>query len=380
MTATVAPIDAYDADAATLKAQQPNATASRRSKAGITDTSVWQLLCTILIVCYSLWGWYLFTFGVSDFRRGSADIQDTCPIAAQLQALDRIVPMGVLLRCCLSTKILRIIGRAKAVARNRNWRKRACCNPWTALYLGCWALPWFWLLGLVSTPGLGPPAINVAGNWTIENWPVGCEVEAPFHGLLQTRLWACFTGILLESVVVIFAVRSIDSPTAFGKAGAYTMAVPCILGLIFGPADFLVRATEVCPDIARAIAYLVVVALATVIKLVLRLHKRLVPAAVKSAKRPLENKWVIAWFVVTGIEIVVLEVLVETGVELKGGSPWLACGAPWKEFYFPRFKGLIFWEYVSLVSFGFWVHGVWWRQQHDASFVSTRDLLSSTTS
>ena len=33
-----------------------------------------------------------------------------------------------------------------------------------------------------------------------------------------------------------------------------------------------------------------------------------------------ENKWVIAWFVVTGIEIVVLEVLVETGVELKGGS------------------------------------------------------------
>ena len=179
MTATVAPIDAYDADAATLKAQQPNATASRRSKAGITDTSVWQLLCTISIVCYSLWGWYLFTFGVSDFRRGSADIQDTCPIAAQLQALDRIVPMGVLLRCCLSTKILRIIGRAKAVARNRNWRKRACCNPWTALYLGCWALPWFWLLGLVSTPGLGPPAINVAGNWTIANWPIGCEVRLP---------------------------------------------------------------------------------------------------------------------------------------------------------------------------------------------------------
>ena len=90
----------HDDDAATLKAQQPNATASRRSKAGITDTSVWQLLCTISIVCYSLWGWYLFTFGVSDFRRGSADIQDTCPIAAQLQALDRIVPMGVL-RCCL---------------------------------------------------------------------------------------------------------------------------------------------------------------------------------------------------------------------------------------------------------------------------------------
>ena len=56
MTATVAPIDAYDADAATLKAQQPNAAASRRSKTGITDTSVWQLLCTISIVCYSLWG------------------------------------------------------------------------------------------------------------------------------------------------------------------------------------------------------------------------------------------------------------------------------------------------------------------------------------
>ena len=72
MTATVAPIDAYDADAATLK-QQPNAATSRRSKTGITDTSVWQLLCTISIVCYSLWGWYLFTFGVSDFRRGSAD-------------------------------------------------------------------------------------------------------------------------------------------------------------------------------------------------------------------------------------------------------------------------------------------------------------------
>ena len=157
--------------------------------------------------------------------------------------------------------------------------------------------------------------------------------------------------ILLESVVVIFAVRSIDSLTAFGKAGAYTMAVPCILGLDLSAGRLLVRATEVCPDIARAIAYLVVVALATVIKLVLRLHKRFAPAAVKSAKRPLENKWVIAWFVVTGVEIVVLEVLVETGVELKGGSPWPACGAPWKEFYFPRFKGLIFWEYVSLVSF-----------------------------
>ena len=52
--------------------------------------------------------------------------------------------------------------------------------------------------------------------------------------------------------------RALDSPFAFGKIGAYQMAIVPILGIIFGPVDFLVRATEFCPDVPRAIAFLAV--------------------------------------------------------------------------------------------------------------------------
>ena len=65
-----------------------------------------------------------------------------------------------------------------------------------------------------------------------------------------------------------------------------------------------------------------------------------------------------AWLFTSVVELFVLEVIMCTAVDLQPGPPLDdMCGAEYKEFSLPRFRGYIYWEYTQIVIVTLWFHG-----------------------
>ncbi|EOD30584.1 hypothetical protein EMIHUDRAFT_232767 [Emiliania huxleyi CCMP1516] len=183
-------------------------------------------------------------------------------------------------------------------------------------------------------------------------------------GLQSARMWALFTGLWMETTMVIQTTRSFTRPASFGKSGAATSLVPLILGMFMGPLQPLAfeGIDAQCPDTARLIAYIVIAIGSNGIKLALRLHSSLIPAAVASPSPLSRSRALQAWLATSLVEILSLEVILCTAVELRSGPPFeshsTTCAAQgFKEFFFPRLRGFVYFEYAQLVITALWLHG-----------------------
>uniref|UniRef100_A0A7S3TVG9 Uncharacterized protein n=1 Tax=Emiliania huxleyi TaxID=2903 RepID=A0A7S3TVG9_EMIHU len=316
------------------------------------------LLCSMAICGFCGWGWYLFDMGTSDFRIGldAAGTSDSCSWKPQLEALDRLIPFLLIVRAATLPHLWHTLG-----AQPRRWMV-ALLTPACIGFLFALVLPLAWVTALVLQPGL-QSVFNF--NATLQQWPTDCAVNRPFHGLLQARMWALFTGLWMETTMVIQTTRSFTRPASFGKSGAATSLVPLILGMFMGPLQPLAfeGIDAQCPDTARLIAYIVIAIGSNGIKLALRLHSSLIPAAVASPSPLSRSRALQAWLATSLVEILSLEAILCTAVELRSGPPFDdMCGAGSKEFFFPRLRGFVYFEYAQLVITALWVQGCWQRQ------------------
>merc|ERR1712139_477388 len=163
--------------------------------------------------------------------------------------------------------------------------------------------------------------------------------------------------------------------------------------LLGGPVLFLSGVDDIgeCDDAWISIIYIVLTIIVYVVLMLLLNLRMCIVEAVRSASSivDLYTRWPTVLFnVVAILQLVILESIVREGKELKGGPPWTVCGRDYKEFFFPRHKGLIFYCYAQIISFNFWILGcsiwsheleVWGEADFDASVsVSSANKASVT--
>jgi hypothetical protein len=321
----------------------------------------WQLACSLAISTFGAWGWYLFNFGIYDFGAGLRGAgSKACPWKKSLDGLDRFVPLCIILRVATLHYVW------KYYSTKKQERKSVTKHPGVLLYFVVLAVPVLWILTQALQPGMRAIGDHTA---TLKDWPAACKVGRPYHGLLQTRFYALLTGHLVEATLAILTTRRVAKGAGPGwsRVGdlASTLVVP-FFGSIFGPIDFIHNANlDGCPDTARAYAYLFIAIICALVKYGLRTHKKAAPSSAVVPGSPFFSNPVVAWYAVAVFQICALEILVSTGVELKGGPPLKVCSNGWKEFFFPRFKGAIYFCYAELVNMALWTYGSWQRVQEE---------------
>ena len=380
----------------------------------------WAVFAALSIAAVSFWGWWMLLYGVYDFDAGLRIAGSiSCSWQPQLQALSRLSLPLIWVRTALLPPVWELLSKHR-------WRNIAR-QPVFLVYAAALVLPTTCVTALICQPGLGAVFDHAA---TLREWPSECAVDRPYHGLLQTRTWAFFTAQWMEVSMVVAVAGSWKKDT-FAQLGAWVMTVPPILGSLAGPLDALIfnaaEGQDPCPDSGRLVAYQIIVAIANIAKLLLRLREPLMPAlhapqerlksitdstASSSSRLTVEERDSEAtdleatadsramalaaggspagsdsglanlsqqariWLCVTVVEIVLLESLMSTAVETKAGPPLDGPCGSYKEFFLPRFRGIINWEYCTIAVVCLWYWGCERRNAHvrgtEAPFLSMR--------
>lgn len=330
----------------------------------------WELACSLAISVFGGWGWYLFNFGIYDFSNGLRGAgSKSCEWKDSLDALDRVVPMCIMIRAGTLPYVWHYVGTTP-----RRWCEAASRLSCVAYALALF-IPVMWIFVQAMQPGIRSIYDH---NGTIQDWPKSCKVGRPFHGLLQTRFFALLTSHLVEATIACGSIASFGAATknirGWYKSGmvAVSLVVP-LFGMIHGPIDFIHNAKlDGCSETERAGAYLGVLLVFTLLKFVVRRYIAGYPLEQQTS--PFTSTLVRSWFGLAIVQITCLEILLLTADELKGGPPLVVCGNKWKEFFYPRFKGFVYFLYAELANMALWTHGCWQANQENKSVATSSKI------
>lgn len=317
---------------------------------GIT---VGTLICSLSISCVGFVGPYLYTLGYSDIANGlkASGSVGSCGWKPLFEILNTLLIVACILRTILAPSLW-----THCFAHGPDWK--ALNNPFVLCWCILFSVPFLFL----SIPLFGLVPHVTLMDKTIRDWPTSCKIQRPFHGLFQTRCWAALGSFLAEGLWHLWILVHRDNFQRQVGAISVAMLLFYFFMCLGGPVLFLSALDDIgqCDDAWISITYLLVTSSSFLVLLLLLNIRSCVAQAVKTAETAVElyTHWAPVLFnVVAATHLLVLEVVVRQGKELKAGPPWAVCGRDFKEFYFPRHKGLIYYCYAQLISFNLWILG-----------------------
>lgn len=315
--------------------------------------SVGTFFCAAAVGGAHFTGLYLFRAGCNDFQKGCEEMKDEFNrVNQQLQFLKIFLPVCALLRVFCVPSVWYYM------AETDNFGGALHSVP-ALMWVILWAIPFVLFKQILLMPGISQV---LSSDRTIAEWPTECAVQRPYHGLLSTRCHAASGGFYIEllwNAWIIFQGTSIE-----GRVGGITIALVIFNAgmLMGGPVNFLSRGPTVDKWVAET--YLVV-SLFAVEGYVLLNHAWFgIRMAVShetnlSPYGPYGHWSVLVWNGLLILQTLVCRTAVLNAQELKGGPPWNCGQCDHKEFFFPRFWGLIYVCYGMMISFNFWIVGIW---------------------
>jgi len=315
-----------------------------------------RFLAAIAVSCPHFVGLYLFREGAVDFKKGCFEMNNHMhPVCARMEFLTFFMPI-----CC----VLRIFFAPALwfnMAEHADFDSAFHSLP-VLLWIVCWSVPFTLLNQILLMPGMR----HMFSSWnTLTLWPETIRLNRPYHGLTSTRCHAANGGFyaeLLWNLWIVFQGTDVQ-----WRLGGIT--VPLVIfnvGMLAGgPLNFLIRSPKKDRWIGET--YLVTSGIATGVLAVssmfvlnhawfgirstvdLHLHE--------GPLGPFGHWSVLLWNVLLLVQILVSRSAVTSAEELRPGPPWICGGADHKEFYFPRFWGLLYFCYGMAVSFNLWIMG-----------------------
>jgi len=312
------------------------------------------------IECIGAVGLYLYSLGVDDFQTGltKSGTLASCELFGRAETLLWFMPLCALVRLIFTPFMWNCLIERRAF----NYPLDIVA---VVAFAAAFFVPFVWFaFGIVFTPGVSDQNDFEAA---IANWPADCRVERPYHGLFQTRAWAMGGGFLGMLGMHIWVI--VGGPNARCRVGA--IVVPTVLFSIFmllgGPYFFLRSAPDsFCPDLWIPNTYYAVTIITVIAMVLLCLLPACLPDAVTfGVNRGHSLAWAgpyaqwstWAWLIIAVVQILLLRWAITSGVQLVGGPPFEVCGADYKEFYYPRFWGLIYYTYGQFIAFNLWICG-----------------------
>mmetsp|Transcript_80759 Transcript_80759/g.233555 ORF Transcript_80759/g.233555 Transcript_80759/m.233555 type:complete len:338 (-) Transcript_80759:59-1072(-) len=310
-------------------------------------------LCSIAVICPSFIGWYLFRAGVADYAKGCQEVRNFYDyVLEQLEVLVVVIPICSVLRVFFAP------GLWYHLADNGDFFGAITSLP-AILWVLSWSVPFVMFMGICLKPGVRSVLSSDA---TINEWPEEMYVERPYHGLLSTRCHAmhgAFWIELLWNCWIIYCGADLGA-----RVGGISIAIVVFnLGMVLGgPINFLARGPRCDAWIAQAYILVSVVVVEGVVALNhvwFGLKASIDHQTNFSPLGPYGHWAVIVWIGLLSVQTVTCRVVISMGIELRAGHPWECGGADHKEFYYPRFWGLIYVCYGMLFSFNCWIIGIW---------------------
>jgi len=318
-----------------------------------------QMSCAAAICCMSFVGDYLFMFGVEDLETGLKKNNKHVgnKTLEKAKTLQWLMPMCAVLRVLFAPALWFWL------AEKGSW-----LGALTSVPVLCWGVlyfcPCFMLVSLSMMKGVRHFADQ---DKCIANWPDHTEIDRPYHGLFQTRALAATGGFLVEfgwHMSIIYVGN--DSLARVGCISVSTL-IWNLLMLLGGPILMLTKSPgPQCRDTWIAQVY-IIVSLAACEAMVLLHHAWFaLPQMMNSESKfgPYSHWSVLLWLLVSVAQVSTLHFCILQGYELKSGAPWSVGAADYKEFFYPRFWGLIFYCRGQFIAFNFWIVGCYmWTPQ-----------------
>lgn len=316
--------------------------------------SVGAILASAAVICPHFVGLFLLSAGSKDFTRGCERFHNNDNwVVTRIQLLVRVLPLTALVRVFCAPSLWHYLGQEQNLSL-------ALRSPMVYLWVVDFAVSWTLLLQVVLQPGIRS---LWSSSQCIETWPKDCAVGRPYHGLSSTRLHAAngsFFAELLWNAWIIFFAR--DSASVIGG-----ITVPFVIfnaGMILGgPVNFLYGRPVLDVSVAQTFIFLSIFAVEAII--LLNHAEFALPEALDTTRPgigPLGpyGHWAPwAWNAVVALQAIGSRAAITRSSQLYAGEPWHAGGVDHKEFFLPRFWGLIFFCYGVLVCFNLWVVGNW---------------------
>lgn len=312
-----------------------------------------------------------FFVGVHLFRTGAADCLEGCKemrneanwICRRLQLLKDVLPVLCVFRAFCAPSMWYILGE------NRDWGG-AFVNVPTILWATNFVISWALLAEVLLMSGVRH-VLN--SHHTMQMWPEECALQRPYHGKASTRCHALNGGFwqeLLWNIWIIYWGK--DYNHVIG--GITIPAVIFFSGMIAGgPVNFMVRKPTVDVWVAQTFVLTTIFAVEGYVLLNhswFGLAAALDPLKNSSAFGPYGHWSVHVYNAILMAQAFTCRWAVVHAKELNMKPPWSAGGADHKEFFFPRFWGLIHVTYGLILCFNMWIVGIWLiREDHLAIFI-----------
>jgi len=307
------------------------------------------------VACPHLAGLHLYRAGADDFKKGCEEMKnESHSVCQRMQILKTLLPTCCVLRVFCAPALWYHMAERGDFAGGL---QSAPAVAWIML----WSVPFCLLNQIVLMRGFR----NVLSSYdTLAEWPEHISLNRPYHGLASTRCHAANGGFYAELFWNCWIIYQ-DSNVAGRLAG---ISIPLIIFnvgmLLGGPVNFLVRKPKTDRWVAET--YLLVSLFAVEGLLLLNhagfgISAAVEPGALHGVFGPYHHWSVWLWNVLLVAQTLITRYAVTNAEELKAGPPWNAGGCDHKEFFFPRFWGLIYICYSMLASFNLWVLGnyVW---------------------
>jgi hypothetical protein len=317
----------------------------------------------VCAVAVSVPGWvglYLFRTGCDDYTKGCTECMNKENWACRrLNFLKSFLPLTTLVRIFCAPAMWFYFSSFNEYHR-----------PPLSLAVILWIVNFLISWGLFAEVILKPGWAHVlSSHLTMDLWPQEHAVNRPYHGLASTRCHALNGGFWAELLWTLWIIANYADPHTGTRIAGVTIPVVIFTGgMIFGgPVNFLARKPD--KDLGVAQAYILVAVFSVEGMLLLNhawfgIRVAINPVSNASSLGPYGHWSVILWNAILIAQIVICRAALGAAVDLKPGAPWSAGGADHKEFYFPRFWGLIYFSQGMVIGFNLWVLGNWiWAEE-----------------
>jgi len=312
--------------------------------------SISGLLCAAAISCPHFVGLYLFRAGVNDFDKGCREMGMTMlPLLSRLHLLKWLLPLCCVLRVFCAPAMWYWIGEQHDLSGGMR-----SLPVW--LWVVLMGVPFVLFMQILMKPGMRSV---LSSHTTMREWPGDCPTDRPYHGLLSTRCHAASGAFFIEilwNAWTMYAGRDMSSRLV-------GITIPIVIfysGMLMGgPVNFLMRKPYAESWIAET--YILVSIAAVEGFVLLNFASFGLKAAIDpriSPGGPYSHWSTYVWMGILAAQTLICRTALTSSKELKGGPPWSACGCDHKEFFFPRFWGMIFVCYGMMVCFNLWILGL----------------------
>mmetsp|Transcript_123616 Transcript_123616/g.357551 ORF Transcript_123616/g.357551 Transcript_123616/m.357551 type:complete len:331 (+) Transcript_123616:113-1105(+) len=315
--------------------------------------SAYGLLCAAAVSVPQFIGAYLFRAGVRDYGIGCEE-QGVLFNASldHMRLLVRFIPMCALFRVLCAPALWYWL------ADEKDFPGALRSFP-AMMWILLWAVPFVLFKQILLRPGM---RCVHSSHQTIRDWPEEMPCQRPYHGLLSTRCHAACGGFYIELLWHAWTIYAGDDVGL--RLGG--ISIPIVLFnagmLLGGPVNFLLRGPT-CDGWVAELYLLVSLACAEGMLILnhagFGLREAVNHATNGSSIGPYAHWSTWIWILLMLVQAVVLRYAVTSSRELQPGEPWTVGGCEHKEFFFPRFWGLIYACYGMMISFNLWVLGVW---------------------